>query len=227
MIWTAFILGLAGSMHCAGMCGPLALALPHPGRGMAGFVMGRLFYQFGRITTYVLLGGVFGLLGRSLALAGVQRWVSIGAGVLILTGLAASMWSGAAAPMNRWVGRVKGWLGWWLKRRTMGSLVALGMVNGLLPCGLVYAGCLGAAASGTAAMGMGYMALFGLGTVPMMLGLGLSGQVIPVGLRLRLQGLIPVSMGLVGVLLVLRGMSLGIPYLSPDLAAGVCCEHTP
>jgi hypothetical protein len=227
MIWTAFILGLAGSMHCAGMCGPLALALPHPGRGMAGFVMGRLFYQVGRITTYVLLGGVFGLLGRSLALAGVQRWVSIGAGVLILSGLAASTWSGAAAPLSRWIGRVKGWLGWWLKRRTMGSLVALGMVNGLLPCGLVYAGCLGAAATGTAAMGMGYMALFGLGTVPMMLGLSLGGQVIPVGLRLRLQRLIPVSMGLVGVLLVLRGMSLGIPYLSPDLAAGVCCEHAP
>jgi uncharacterized protein len=225
MVWTAFILGLAGSMHCAGMCGPLALALPHPGRGMAGFVAGRVLYQLGRITTYVLLGALFGLLGRSLALAGIQRWVSIGAGVLILSGLGISVWAGAAAPLNRWVHRVKGWLGWWLKRGTMGSLLGLGMVNGLLPCGLVYAACLGAAATGSVTFGVSYMALFGLGTVPMMLGLSLGGQVLPLGLRLRLQRLIPVSLGVVGVLLVLRGLSLGIPYLSPDLAAGVCCDH--
>lgn len=225
MLWTAFILGLAGSLHCAGMCGPLAIALPHPGRGMAGFVAGRLFYQIGRLVTYMALGALFGLMGRSLALAGVQQWVSIGAGILILSGLVASFWAGSAAPLNRWVSRVKGWLAWWLQRRSLGSLAVLGLVNGLLPCGLVYAACAGAAAAGGVVSGLLYMGLFGLGTVPMMLGLSLGGQVIPVGLRLRLQRLIPVSLGMVGALLVLRGMALGIPYLSPDVVAGACCAH--
>jgi len=225
MLWTAFILGLAGSLHCAGMCGPLAIALPHPGRGMAGFVAGRVFYQLGRLVTYMALGAAFGLLGRSLILAGVQQWVSIGAGLLILSGLVASLWAGTSVPLNQWVARVKGWLGWWLQRRTLGSLAVLGLVNGLLPCGLVYAACAGAAASGDAGQGLLYMGIFGLGTVPMMLGLSLGGQVIPMAMRLRLQRLIPVSLGLVGVLLVLRGMALGIPYLSPDVVAGTCCAH--
>ncbi len=225
MLWTAFMLGFAGSLHCAGMCGPLALALPHPGRGMAGFVGGRVLYQVGRVTTYIGMGLVFGLVGRSLALAGVQRWVSVGAGLLILSGLVVAGWSGAAAPLTSWVNRVKGWLGVLLKRRTMGSLALLGLVNGLLPCGLVYAACAGAAASGEAWGGMAYMAVFGLGTVPMMLGLGLSGQAMPVAWRFRLQRLIPVSVGAVGILLVLRGLALGIPYISPDLATGACCTH--
>ncbi len=225
MLWTAFMLGFAGSLHCAGMCGPLALALPHPGRGMAGFVGGRVLYQVGRVTTYVGMGLVFGLVGRSLALAGVQRWVSIGAGLLILSGLVVAGWAGVAGPLTSWVNRVKGWLGVLLKRRTLGSLALLGLVNGLLPCGLVYAACAGAAASGEASGGMAYMAVFGLGTVPMMLGLGLSGRAMPVTWRFRLQRLIPVSVGAVGILLVLRGLELGIPYISPDLAAGVCCTH--
>lgn len=225
MLWTAFMLGLAGSLHCAGMCGPLALALPHPGRGMAGFVGGRLLYQVGRVTTYIGMGLVFGLVGRSLALAGVQRWVSIAAGLLILSGLLVAGWSGVAAPLTSWVNRVKGILGVLLKRRTMGSLALLGLVNGLLPCGLVYAACAGAAATGDAWGGMAYMAVFGLGTVPMMLGLGLSGQAMPVAWRFRLQRLMPVSVGVVGVLLVLRGLGLGIPYISPDLATGACCTH--
>lgn len=224
MLWTAFLLGLAGSLHCAGMCGPLALALPHPGRGMGGFIAGRALYQIGRIGTYVSIGVVFGLLGRSLALAGVQRWVSLIAGLAILSGLLFSFWAQAIGPMTRWVERVKGWLAWWLKRRTMGSLLGLGLVNGLLPCGLVYAAAAGAAATGGVGPGMAYMALFGLGTVPMMLALSLGSKAMPVAWRFRLQRLIPVSLGTVGVLLVLRGMSLGIPYLSPDLATGSCCS---
>lgn len=223
MIWTGFLLGLAGSLHCAGMCGPLALALPHPGRGLAGFVVGRAFYQVGRVGTYVLLGALFGWVGRSLALAGVQRWVSLVAGILILSGMIASLWAGAIAPVSHWVERIKGWLGVLLKRRTMGSLAVLGLVNGLLPCGLVYAACMGAAATGHSMQGMAYMGLFGLGTVPMMLGLSLGSQVMPFGLRLRLQRLIPVSLGIVGCLLILRGLSLGIPYVSPDVSAGICC----
>jgi hypothetical protein len=227
MWWTALILGMGGSLHCAGMCGPLALALPHPARGVVGFVAGRLLYQAGRMTTYAVLGGVAGEIGRGLGglgMAGVQRWVSVGAGVLILSGLMASVWAPQVAFLGRWIGRVKTWLGRWLKVRRMGALWVLGLLNGLLPCGLVYAGAAGAAATGGALAGTVYMLLFGLGTVPVMLGLGLSGRAFPMAWRLRMQALIPVVIALTGTLLVLRGMGLGIPWISPDMNGGNCCH---
>ncbi len=225
LLWTAFMLGLAGSLHCAGMCGPLALALPHNGRGWGGFLWGRGLYQVGRITTYTALGLVFGVVGRSLAMAGVQRWLSIAAGCLILAGLAATRSRWTEGPMPGLVAWVKGRFSRLLQRRTQSTLLWLGLLNGLLPCGLVYVAGAGAAATGGIGSGAAYMALFGLGTVPLMLGISLSGRAIPFGWRLRLQRLIPVSVGVVGVLLILRGMDLGIPYVSPHLGADGCCTR--
>ena len=224
MLWTAFLLGLAGSLHCAGMCGPLALAVPATGAGRPGFLAGRLAYNAGRVLTYILLGAVFGLAGRTLALVGVQRWVSLGAGGLMLAALLFSTRFGAVGPLVSGVGWLKGVLGSLLRRRSVASVGLLGLVNGLLPCGLVYAAGAGAATLGTVAGGMGYMALFGLGTVPLMLALGLGSRAFPVSLRLRLQRLVPAALGVVGTLLVLRGLALGIPYISPDLAAGTCAH---
>ena len=224
MLWTAFLLGFAGSLHCAGMCGPLALALPATGTGTVGYVSGRFAYNLGRIATYSALGGVFGLLGKSLALIGVQRWLSLGAGTVILAGLLLSTRAAFGTPMVKAVVWLKSGFGALLRRRTLASLGLMGLLNGLLPCGLVYAACAGAAATGSLALGTGYMALFGLGTVPLMLGLGLTGKALPVSLRFKLQKLVPLSLGLVGGLLILRGLALGIPYLSPDLAAGTCAR---
>ena len=150
--------------------------------------------------------------------------MSLGAGVLVLSGLLAAAWAAPAAWVGRWTLRVKGWLGWSLRRRTMGSLCVLGMVNGLLPCGLVYAAAALAATAGGPWAGMGSMALFGLGTVPVMLGLGLGGRALPVAWRIKLSALTPASLAVVGVLLVLRGMALDIPYLSPGAAGGACCH---
>ncbi len=224
MGWTAFILGLAGSLHCVGMCGPLAMALPHPGRGMGGYIAGRLLYQAGRIATYCLLGAVFGGVGRTLALAGIQRWVSVAAGLLVLAGLFVVGPGWAGKPLAGWVDWIKARLGTLLRRRSQSTLWMLGMVNGLLPCGLVYVACAGAAAGGSVAGGMAQMAWFGLGTVPLMLGISLSGRAMPFAWRLRLQRLIPVSVGMVGVLLVLRGMDLGIPFVSPHIGPDGCCH---
>lgn len=226
MLWTAFLLGLAGSLHCAGMCGPLALALPATGSGSAGYVAGRLAYQAGRIATYSLLGVLFGWLGRSLAVVGVQRWVSLAAGVLILAGLGLSGRSNGGAALTRAVTGLKSAFRGLLQRRTVASLGLLGLLNGLLPCGLVYAACAGAAALGGWVDGIQYMVLFGIGTLPVMLGISLSGRAVPVAWRLRWQQLAPLSVAVVGVLLILRGLALGIPYLSPDLipAGGTPCH---
>lgn len=224
MLWTAFILGLAGSLHCAGMCGPLALALPATGSGPLGLLTGRVVYQGGRILTYSLLGILFGWLGKSLAVVGVQRWVSLAAGVMILAGLGLSTRSVASGAMTQAVAGLKTAFRTLLQRRTVASLGLLGLLNGLLPCGLVYAACAGAAAVGSWTEGVAYMALFGLGTLPVMLGISLTGRALPVAWRFRLQQLVPLSVGLVGVLLILRGLALGIPYLSPNLAAGTCAH---
>lgn len=222
MLWTAFMLGFAGSLHCAGMCGPLTLALPSTGSGPIGFVAGRLAYNLGRIITYTLIGIVVGWIGRSLALAGVQRWVSMAAGAAILAGLLLTHRTNGSALPAAAVRRLKGALSAVLQRRSLASLWTLGLLNGLLPCGLVYAAAAGAVATGGWLSGTAYMGLFGLGTLPVMLGISLSGTAVPVSFRIRLQRLVPVSAGMVGLLLILRGMSLGIPYLSPDLTSGTC-----
>lgn len=229
-LWTAFILGLAGSTHCAGMCGPLALVLPSAGRGSLEHVSGRLLYNLGRITTYAGLGVVFGMVGRTLALAGVQRWVSISVGIVLLTGVIISRRRFLRLPSTGLTGWLKAGLGRLLQRRTLGAMYGFGLLNGLLPCGLVYVACAGAASLGDWLAGVNYMLLFGLGTVPMMLSLGLAGRLIPPGFRLRLQRVVPWSLALVAVLMILRGASLGIPYVSPDLSSGKpapCCLPPP
>lgn len=221
---TPFVIGLAGSVHCAGMCGPLALAIPDGGHSTARFAAGRLAYNLGRIFTYSLLGLLFGFAGQSLAMAGFQRWLSLGLGsVLLLSLLGARRW-GWSTPATALVGRLKAAFGFLLRRRSLSSVGALGVLNGLLPCGLVYVAGAGAAATGHGLTGATYMAAFGAGTLPMMAAIGFSRKLIPISLRWKLQKAIPVSVFLVGTLLILRGLALGIPYVSPDLAQGGCCQ---
>jgi uncharacterized protein len=223
-LWTALLLGLVGSAHCAGMCGPLALALPVGGGSRGWFLAGRLAYNLGRILTYAALGALFGLLGQGFALAGLQRWVSLGLGAVILVGVCLSPSFINAVPVNQALSRLKGALGRLLQARTLTALLAFGILNGLLPCGLVYVACAGATSTGDAARGVRYMVAFGLGTVPMMLAIALLGSKLQLVLRFKLQRLIPVSLGVVGALLLLRGMALGIPYVSPKLPAQPAAE---
>ncbi|HEX7653452.1 MAG TPA: sulfite exporter TauE/SafE family protein [Verrucomicrobiae bacterium] len=219
----AISLGLLGSLHCAAMCGPLLLALPVPAGGPARFITGRLIYQLGRILTYTLLGILAGLAGKSIVLIGIQRWLSIGLGVAILGGFFLSRRLALATPVIRSVGWLKRVMGRQLQQRTLRSLFLLGILNGLLPCGLVYVALAGAVSRGTLTAAIGFMAAFGLGTLPTMLGISLSGKILSPAIRLKLRRVIPVSVCLLAGLLILRGMALGIPYLSPDLAQGTCC----
>lgn len=223
-LWPAFLLGLIGSLHCAGMCGPLALALPVTGGSTLSFAAGRAAYNLGRVLTYCGLGVIFGLLGKTLLLAGIQRWVSISLGVLLLAGLFGSRKLALSRPVNRFVGWLKTRMAARLRQRSFSSLLMLGALNGLLPCGLVYVAGAGAVLSDSIAAGAAYMAAFGAGTVPMMLAIGWSGKLIPLSSRLKLLKALPVSVFLLATLLILRGLSLGIPYLSPNLATGACCH---
>ena len=220
------MLGLVGSLHCAAMCGPLAVALPKTGTTSWEFIAGRVAYNLGRITTYCSLGVVVGFVGRSLFLAGIQRWVSITLGVALLLGLASSRRLALWNPAVALVGWLKLRMSEMLRRRSLPALTALGVLNGLLPCGLVYVACSGAITTHGVASGALYMTAFGLGTLPMMLGINLTGRLLPISLRLQLRKAIPLSICMLATLLILRGLSLGIPYVSPDLAAeGTQCCH--
>lgn len=223
----AFALGLLGSLHCAAMCGPLMLALPVPPGGPMRFTLGRIVYQLGRVTTYGLLGIMAGLIGKSIFLAGIQRWLSIALGIAILLGFLISKKVSLSAPVVRLVGKLKAAMSTQLRQRSFRSLTLLGMLNGLLPCGLVYVAMAGAISRSTILDGVLYMAMFGLGTTPTMLGISLSGKLFPPTFRTKLRGAIPVGVCMLAALLILRGMALGIPYVSPDLTAATpgCCSH--
>ncbi|HEU6447027.1 MAG TPA: sulfite exporter TauE/SafE family protein [Verrucomicrobiae bacterium] len=222
-VWTAFILGLLGSLHCAGMCGPLALALPATGKHFRGFVLGRIAYNFGRVLTYCAMGIIFGLVGKTFLLAGIQRWASIALGIILLAGLVTSRRTILSFQFSRWIEYLKSKMGVLVRSHSFWSLLLLGLLNGLLPCGLVYVAGSAAMLAGSALNGAQFMFFFGLGTVPMLLAISLSRNLFPTALRLKLLKLVPVSVFILASLLVLRGLALGIPYLSPDLASGSCC----
>lgn len=225
-LWTAFLLGFIGSAHCAGMCGPLALALPSTGSTRGRFFTGRLAYNLGRIITYGALGLVFGLFGKSFLLAGLQRTLSIALGMALLAGLLMSRRLALWRPVTGLVDRLKTAMSGLLRQRSFAALTLLGLLNGLLPCGLAYVACAGAAATSGALSGVLFMTAFGAGTLPMMLALSLSGRLVPFSLRLKLLKAVPVSVCLLAALLILRGLSLGIPYVSPDISSDhpACCH---
>ncbi len=225
----AFLLGLAGSLHCAVMCGPLVLAVNaarrhhspvSPAPLVPAACLHNFAYHAGRLVTYSLLGAISGLIGAAIVFAGFQRWISIAAGSLILLASLTSF----RAQWGGWTGKmvltIKSKFGPLLRHRGLGASVLLGGLNGLLPCGLVYIACATAAAAGTVAASIATMLAFGLGTAPMLLSLGLAGKVISWGHPLGLRRIVSVCATLVGVLLIVRGLSLGLPYLSPKFLDG-------
>ena len=221
----ALALGLLGSLHCAAMCGPLMVALPVTATSSYGFILQRIVYQLGRVVTYCLLGIIAGFVGKSVFLFGLQQWLSIALGVAILIGFFASGQFPAYTLIARPVARLKFLMSAQMQQRSLRSQLILGMLNGLLPCGLVYVALAGAASQGTIFEGVGYMALFGIGTMPTMLGISLSGRLFPLSIRFKLRHAIPIGVCTVAALLILRGMALGIPYVSPGLSSGTpsCC----
>ena len=219
---SALLLGLGGSLHCGGMCGPLMMALL-AGTDPAARVRSRVAYHAGRFTTYALIGLIFGLVGRGFHVAGWQRAVSMVAGVLLLIGGALASRLSLDAWLVRSVGWVKALFRLGMGRKTLGSLMFLGMINGFLPCGLVYAAGVAAAASGSPLSGVVSMVVFGLGTLPLLLAVDRLGQGLGADGRARLQKAVPWVIAGVGVLLIVRGLGLGIPYLSPS--SGGACPH--
>lgn len=220
MLYSAFIFGLISSFHCIGMCGPIAMMLPVDRTNEAKKSAQIITYHLGRLTAYATIGLLFGLLGRVFFLAGLQQKMSIFIGVaMILVVLIPEKTISKynfSKPVYKIISKIKSSLGSHFKNKSYKSLFLIGLLNGFLPCGMVYVALFGAMAMQSAGLGVLYMLLFGLGTVPLMTFVVYINSIITVSFRNRIQKAIPYVAVLIGVLFILRGLGLGIPYLSPS-----------
>jgi len=227
MLWpvliSGFTLGMAGSLHCVGMCGPLSLALPIHHLSKSRKLAVLLLYQFGRIITYSFIGLLFGLAGRRIYISGHQQTFSIILGSIILM-LSIIYFIGKRtihfSLLNRLYMSVQGIIARLLRSsQHPAGFLLMGMANGLLPCGMIYIALTATLSFSTVLESVGFMGMFGAGTLPAMMMVGFAGQLIKPAYRISLQKLVPVFISCMGVILILRGMNLGIPFISPRFPA--------
>ena len=218
-LWTALTIGALGSLHCAGMCGPIALAVPVVGKGNSAALLSRVTYNIGRISTYALMGAFFGSVGYGVAIWSTQQGLSIVLGTLIVISVivpySLKRFFNFNFIISGFIGKLKKNMGLLLGKKSFRTVFLIGFLNGFLPCGLVYLGIAGSVASGNIVEGALYMSAFGLGTLPMMLLVSYLGKLIGPGFRVFVKKSLPVVVLCLGVLFIMRGLNLGIPYISP------------
>ena len=219
MLYSAFIFGLISSLHCIGMCGPIALMLPVDRNNPAKKTTQIITYHLGRLTAYGTIGLIFGLLGKGFFLAGIQQQLSIfiGIAMIIIVLVPERIFAkyNFSKPVFKLISKIKTTLGSQFKNKSYKSLYTIGLLNGFLPCGMVYVALFGAIAMQSASYGVLYMILFGLGTVPLMSSVVYLNSFLTLSFRNKIQKAIPYVAILIGILFILRGLGLGIPYVSP------------
>lgn len=220
VVLPGILFGMMSNFHCLGMCGPFALSLPVQQKSGIGKALSVAFYQIGRISTYVVLGVLFGYFGKSVTVAGLQQIISITAGILIIvTVLIPKIGSllQQFIPVNKMFLPLNKIIAHFYKNQSLPGYFIIGNLNGLFPCGMVYLAIAAAFSTGNVASSALFMLGFGLGTLPAMVAVTLMGQWMSFGLRKKFNNISPYFFALVGVLLIMRGMGLNIPYVSPSL----------
>ena len=227
---SAMVLGFLGSFHCIGMCGPIALSLPVQHLQGSDKMLGIGLYNTGRVTMYALLGVFFGAIGFSFQYFGWQQLLSVAMGSLLILiflirvfGFRLSIKKNADIPL--WNRIIISKLYPLMQRPQKRFLFLTGFLNGLLPCGLVYMALAGAIATGNIIHSALFMAGFGAGTLPAMVMASFAAGAISLRTRNKIRKSLPYLLGIMGLLLILRGMDLDIPYLSPHLATNVIHCH--
>ena len=218
--WSALILGIVANLHCFAMCGPIAMSVPINRKSEFTILTSSFFYQTGRILMYSILGFAVGFIGFGIHLVGILQGLSIIAGIGIilyawryqLLGEGADKLFKTTLPYNlnsRMMGKIA-------KNKSPFKPLLLGMLNGILPCGMVYTALITSLLTGNAVSGSISMLFFGLGTYPTMIVLMYLTQKTATRFRSKINRYLPIILTLVGMLIVLRGMNLNIPYLSPQ-----------
>lgn len=216
-------LGLASSLHCVGMCGPIAFSLGLNPDNKVDFTFRNLTYQLGRVSTYTLLGAILGIIGTGISFAGFQQPLSIAVGMLMILMVVLprnlSEKNLGLKPFSNLMLKLKQNLGKFIRKKNYSSLYITGLLNGLLPCGPVYAALTASLAMGSILNSATFMLMFGLGTIPLMFATVFFGNLISLQTRERILKFFPVIMILLGILFILRGLDLNIPYISPSSEA--------
>ncbi|UAM99333.1 sulfite exporter TauE/SafE family protein [Polaribacter litorisediminis] len=218
MFLSAILFGLLGSFHCIGMCGPIAFMLPIDRQHNMKAFFQILSYHAGRLFTYSLIGLLFGFLGRGFYFFGFQQQLSIIVGVLMIVAILFPKLLqklSLSKKVSTIILKIKNSLGKELKKKGNDTFFTIGFLNGFLPCGLVYMAIFGAIATTNAFSGSLYMFLFGLGTIPLMTAFVYLGNFTKGNFRKNIQKVIPIMVIFIGVLFIIRGLGLGIPYISP------------
>lgn len=219
MLWSALIFGLLGSFHCVGMCGPIAFMLPVDRSNSIKKVSQITTYHIGRLLAYALIGLFFGMVGKSLYIFGIQQQLSIIIGVLMIIVVLIPVQTfnkyNFSKPLYSVISKVKSSLGKALKKKTADTFLTIGFLNGFLPCGLVYMAVFASLTMSNAFESSLYMMLFGLGTIPLMTTAIYLGKFLNTTVKQRIQKAIPIFVVIIGLLFIIRGLGLGIPYLSP------------
>lgn len=224
----ALSLGFLSSLHCLGMCGPIALALPLNRHSVWTMLGGLSFNHLSRVAGYSLMGLVAGSMGKGLAIAGLQSYLSIISGAIMLLVLFFS-WKPIPALSfthliaSKWKMAASGLFG----ISSPYTLSVIGFLNAFLPCGFVYMALAGATGTGSVGGGAAFMALFGAGTVPALATVAFAKQFIQTRFRDKARKYTPLLVSVLACILILRGLNLGIPYLSPkaDKASVHSCCH--
>jgi len=221
IILTGLTLGLLSSFHCVGMCGPIALSIPVHQYSEWKKNLGVVIYNLGRTFTYGLLGLIVGLIGQSLYFIKLQQYFSIVVGCIILVFILITYWKikfhfNIKIRFN-FIKILQSKLSFLLKKRKVQHLFLIGILNGLLPCGMVYLALTAAAATGNFYHATIFMFAFGIGTVPLMYAFISLGKFFSNTHRIFFQKSVPILLALMAVLLIVRGLNLGIPYLSPQI----------
>jgi len=220
MLFSAIILGLVSSLHCVGMCGPIALMLPVEQKNKTRKTLQIILYHLGRISSYACLGLIFGLLGKGLYLAGIQQRMSILIGVIIIlfTLIPERIFAqyNFSKPIYKLISLVKKQLGKRFKNRSNKSIFTIGILNGFLPCTMIYVALFGALAMQSIIYGALFMLLYGLGTIPLMSLVVYSSSFIKKSIGKNATKIIPYITITIGILFIFRGLGLDIPFLSPS-----------
>lgn len=226
-ILSAWFMGFIGSTHCIGMCGPLAMALPVSSRSKWGKLFLALTYNLGRVTTYTILGAGIGAGSALVIPTALQSSFSISVGVLMLL-IALILFvlqrkRTIQILPEKWIKKVSHLIVSRMQSGRNVDVFIIGLLNGLLPCALVYAALVTAFASGSVLNSMVFMLFFGFGTLPAMWGVLFFSQWITQAIRQRLNAIFPLMYVLMGILLIARGIQAPAGPIPPEHKPALFC----
>lgn len=215
--FSAFLIGLAGSVHCVGMCGPLALAIPGASKDKGfTFFLRTIAYQISRISGYGVLGLIVGFFSQGMQITGIQPYFSLLSGIILLFlgffGIIPEVNAFSKYPIiqhfqvkiNRIIGTV-------MTNEHFSTPFVLGFLNAMLPCGMIYIALGTGLSSGNMSEAALYLISFGLGTLPLMFMMSLSGQFLSLQMRRSWQKTIPIIFMISGIILIYKGMNIDLP----------------